>query len=334
MVKPKGLLTFPSKPSISGTGVTVGPLEKKSPFISQFDKVFDDERSGLSTNEQGHAKLFEDACMILLNKKNKKPEDIDFLLTGDLVNQMTPSSFSAKALEVPYLGLFSACATTVSSMITAALLTETGLSTFSIAGSSSQHNSIERQFRYPIEYGAQKPETAQWTVTAAGAAAIVPNEKKFPSIICATVGRVVDFGLTDPLNMGAAMAPAAADTLERHLTGHNRKSGQYDAIVTGDLGKIGFEIYKELIKKKGIRLSKSFRDAGVEFYGGDPDFFAGASGSGCSAAMYFTEIYSKLLEGTYKRVLLIATGALLSPLTVQQEETIPCIAHAIEIMVE
>lgn len=334
MVKVKGLLTFPSKPSIAETGVTVGPLEKKSSFISQFDKVFEDERAELSTNEQGHAKLFEDACMILLNKKNKKPEDVDFLLTGDLVNQMTPSSFSAKALEIPYLGLFSACATSVSSMITAALLTEVGLSTLSIAGSSSQHNSIERQFRYPIEYGAQKPESSQWTVTAAGAAAIVPNEKDFPFITCATIGRVIDLGLTDPLNMGAAMAPAAADTLERHLTGHNRKSGQYDAIVTGDLGKIGFEIYKELIKKKGIRTSKNFRDAGVEFYGDDPDFFAGASGSGCSAAMYFTEIYSKLLAGTYKRVLLIATGALLSPLTVQQEETIPCIAHAIEIMAE
>lgn len=334
MVKIRGILTFSSCPSILATSVLVGPVEKKSPFSSQFDKVFDDERVGLSTNEQGHAKMLEMACLNLLNKKKKKLADVDFIITGDLVNQMTPSNFAAKELEIPYLGMFSACATSVSSIITAALLTEVGQSTFSIAGSSSQHNSVERQFRYPIEYGTQKPETAQWTVTAAGVAAICPNEAKMPSITCATIGRVIDLGMTDPLNMGAAMAPAAADTLERHLTGHNRKSGHYDAIVTGDLGKVGFEIYKKLIKQKGILVSKNFRDAGAEFYGDDPDFFAGASGAGCSAAMYFTDIYSKLMEGTYKRVLLIATGALLSPLTFQQEETIPCIAHAVEITVK
>lgn len=327
----RGILTFSSLPSIGATGVTAGPLEKKSPFVSQFDKVFEDERAGQSTNEHGHAKLFEDACMILLSKKDMTVEKVDFLLTGDLVNQMTPSSFSAESMKIPYIGMFSACATSVSSLIMAALLTEAGMSTFSIAGSSSQHNSIERQFRYPIEYGSQSPESAQWTVTAAGVAAVVPHEENMPSIVCATIGRVIDLAMTDPFNMGAAMAPAAADTLERHLSSHNKKSSDYDAIVTGDLGKIGFELYKTLAREKKIVVSKNFRDAGTEFYGNDPDFFAGASGTGCSAAIYFSDVYSKMMDGTYKNVLLIATGALLSPLTVQQEDTIPCIAHAVEL---
>ena len=181
MVK-KGLLTFSSYPSIAATGVSAGPLEEKSPFASLFDKVYDDERAGLKTNEQGHAKLVEDACMIALSKVNSVPSDADFLLIGDLVNQMTPSNFSATTLGIPYIGLFAACATSISSLITAALLTEAGMSKCSIAGASSQHNAIERQFRYPVEYGSQPPQTAQWTVTAAGVAAITPHKKGVPAI--------------------------------------------------------------------------------------------------------------------------------------------------------
>ena len=327
----KGLLTFRTHPSIAATGVVVGPLEKKSPFMSKFDKVYEDERSGLPTNEQGHAKLLEDACMIALSKADFVPADADFLLIGDLVNQMTPSNFCASELQIPYIGMFSACATSVSSLLTAALLTESGMSNCTIAGAGSQHNSVERQFRYPVEYGSQKPATAQWTVTAAGVAAVTPNQEGFPAIVSGTIGRVIDFGTTDPFNMGAAMAPAAADTLERHLNGHGRKAKHYDAIMTGDLGKVGFEIFKKLIAKKKIETIDNLRDAGEEFYGDDKDFLAGASGTGCSAAIYFSEVYEKMMLGEYKRVLLIATGALLSPLSFQQGDTIPCIAHAVEL---
>lgn len=330
MVK-RGLLTFTTQPSITATGVTAGPLEKKSPFSPLFDKIYDDERCGLPTNEKGHAKLLEDACMIALSKENAVPSDADFMLIGDLVNQMTPSNFCATTLEIPYIGMFSACATSVSTLLTGALLTEAGMSKCAIAGSGSQHNAIERQFRYPVEYGAQKPETSQWTVNAAGVCVVTPNKPGVPTITCGTIGRAVDLGMTDPLNMGAAMAPAAADTLQRHLTGHGTKAKDYDVIMTGDLAKVGFELYKKLVKKEGIKVSKNFRDAGVEFYGGDPLFMAGGSGSGCSAAVYFSEIYTKMMTGEYKRVLLIATGALLSPLSYQQGDTIPCIAHAVEI---
>jgi len=330
----RGIVKFQSTPSIVATGVTAGPLERKSAFAQQFDQIYEDERSEVKTNEQGNAKMVEDACRIGLSKLNIQPEETDFLIIGDLVNQMTPSNFAASALKIPYIGMFAACATSVSTLITAALLTDIGMSKCSIAGSSSQHNSIERQFRYPVEYGAQKPETAQWTVTAAGAAVVTPYKKGFPAIVGATIGRVIDFGITDPFNMGAAMAPAASDTLQRHLEGHGRKTSDYDAIVTGDLGKTGFEIYKKLGKLAQVHVWNNFRDAGAEFYGDDPVFLSGASGSGCSASVYFTDVFSKMISGEYNRVLLIATGALLSPLSFQQGETIPCIAHAVELIMK
>lgn len=330
----KGLLTFSSNPSIAATGVTAGPLEKKSPFSNQFDKIYDDERIELDTNEQGHAKMIEDACMIALSKIDAVPSKADFLFVGDLVNQMTPSNFSASTLQIPYVGMFSACATSVSSLLMAALVTDANLSEITLAGAGSQHNAIERQFRYPVEYGSQKPQSAQWTVTAAGIAVVTPNRKKTPVITKGTIGRVVDLGLTDPLNMGAAMAPAAMDTLERHLKGHNANEADYDLIMTGDLGKTGFTIFKELAKRKEMIVTEKFQDAGEAFYGGDPKFFSGASGAGCSSAIYFSEVYEKMVTGEYQKVLLIATGSLLSPLSYQQGETIPCIAHAVELMMK
>ncbi|MBY0221694.1 MULTISPECIES: stage V sporulation protein AD [Sporosarcina] len=333
MVK-NGILTFNSMPSIHSAGVTAGPLEKKkSVFAQSFDKLYEDERCDLPTNEDGHKQLMYDAVMVALSKAKKDVEKIDFFLTGDLVNQMTPSNFTAQALGIPYLGMFSACATSVSSMITAALLAEAKQANWLIAGSSSQHNAVERQFRYPLEYGTQKAATAQWTVTAAGAVLIGQNKPGTPSISCATIGKVVDMGMTDPLNMGAAMAPAAMSTLSSHLNGHSKTVDDYDTIITGDLGSSGFKLLKALANEQGLPHTKNFRDAGEEFYGMDPSFFAGASGAGCSAAVFFSDVYQKLQKGEYQRVLLIATGALLSPLSYQQGDTIPCIAHAIEISI-
>lgn len=335
MVNKRGLLTFASNPVIASTGVTVGPLEtKKSPFSKYADKNYDDERCGLKTNEQGHAKMMEDACMIALSKLDKTPTDAEFVLMGDLVNEMTPSNFAASTIGVPYIGMFSACATSVSSLLMAALLTESGMAELIVAGSSSQHNAIERQFRYPLQYGSQKGATAQWTVSAAGVATIIPHIEGAPIITCGTIGIVTDLGLTDPLNMGAAMAPAAADTFKRHLEGHGSTVEDYDLIMTGDLGKIGFELFKTLLDRWEYDVSSTFRDAGAEYYGKHPEFLAGASGSGCSASAYFSEVYDKLLSGTYKRVLLIATGSLMSPLSYQQGDTIPCIAHAVEIQMK
>ncbi|HWL27136.1 MAG TPA: stage V sporulation protein AD [Ureibacillus sp.] len=330
------VIEFKSKPSILANGAVAGPLEKKSVFYSYFDSVIEDERWNEKTNEQGHATMILEACDIVMKKANIKNLDVDFFLSGDLVNQMTPSNFAARELAISFIGLFSACATSVSSVIIASLLTELGASQLAIAGAASQHNAIERQFRYPIEYGGKKPATAQWTVTAAGYALVGKHNPEYPSVVAATVGKVVDVGDTNPFHMGGAMAPAAYDTINAHLTKRNQKFQDYDLIMTGDLGKVGLKILKAMFAQNGVKPEELqlLRDAGAEFYGEDQAFLAGASGAGCSAAVYFSYIIQQLKSGRFKRVLLCATGALLSPLSFQQGESIPCTAHAIELTME
>lgn len=327
------VIVFQSKPSILATVSVVGPLEKRSVFKSYFDTVMDDERVQEKTNEKGHALMINEACKLIVSKAGIKNLDIDYFIGGDLVNQMTPTNFAARELAVSFIGLFSACATSVSSVIIASLLTEVGASQLAVAGASSQHNSVERQFRYPVDYGAQKPATAQWTVTGAGYALIGEHNDDYPFVEAATVGKVVDFGATDPFHMGGAMAPAAFQTIQQHLKGRNQKLTDYDAIMTGDLGQIGLKILKAMFAQTGTPKEQLqlFRDAGAEYYGEDDSFQAGASGPGCSATVYFSYINEQLKSGRYKRVLLVATGALLSPLSYQQGETIPCTAHAMEI---
>lgn len=330
------VIVFESKPSILASGAVAGPLERRSVFYSYFDAVVEDERWNQQTNEEGNAKMIQEAVDIIMQKSNLKNLDIDFFLAGDLVNQMTPTTFAAREIATSFIGMFSACATSVSSVIVACLLTELGASKYAIAGASSQHNSIERQFRYPIYYGSQKPATAQWTVTAAGFSLIGQHDPKSPSIVAATVGKVVDYGLVNPLHMGAAMAPAAYDTILQHLKKRKQKPQDYDLIMTGDLGKVGLKILKAMLAEEGWSQAELnlIRDAGAEFYGEDESFLAGASGAGCSAAVYYSYVLQQLKDGRYKRVLLAATGSLLSPLSFQQGETIPCTAHAIEMTME
>ncbi|MEK5334255.1 stage V sporulation protein AD [Lysinibacillus sp. FSL W8-0992] len=327
------VIIFPSKPSLLAGGVVAGPLEDRSTFKQYFDTIYDDERWQMETNEQGHRKMIEEACEIVMKKGGISTGEVDFLLGGDLVNQMTPTNFAARELAIPFIGLFSACATSVSAVIVASLLTELGAANLSIAGASSQHNAIERQFRYPINYGAQKPQTAQWTVTAAGYALIGKHQEDAPFIEAATVGKVIDYGMDDPFHMGAAMAPAAFQTIKSHLEDRKQEIYHYDLILTGDLGQLGLKLLKGMLVESGIKNEELtlLRDAGAEFYGQDEAFQSGASGAGCSAAVFFSYVIQELRAGTYKRVLLVATGALLSPLSFQQKETIPCTAHAIEI---
>ncbi|SOC35115.1 stage V sporulation protein AD [Ureibacillus acetophenoni] len=330
------VIVFQSKPSILANAVVAGPLEKKSVFYSYFDSVVEDERWNQKTNEQGHSKMIIEACEIITKKANINNLDVDYFLSGDLVNQMTPSNFAARELAISFIGLFSACATSVSSVIISSLLTELGASQYAIAGAASQHNAIERQFRYPIEYGGKKPATAQWTATAAGYVLVGKHNPEYPSVVAATVGKVVDYGDTNPFHMGGAMAPAAFDTIKAHLKKRNQKFQDYDLIMTGDLGKVGLKILQTMFAQSGIKPEELqlLRDAGAEFYGEDEAFLAGASGAGCSAAVYFSYIIQQLKTGRFKRVLLCATGALLSPLSFQQGESIPCTAHAIELTME
>lgn len=330
------VIIFKSKPSIISAASVVGPLEKRSVFASYFDLIVEDERLAQNTNEQGQKELILLATKKLLQKAEVDNLDVQYFLAGDLINQMTPTNFAAKTLATSFIGLFSACATSISSVIIAALLTEVGASNLAIAGASSHHNGTERQFRYPIDYGAQKPASAQWTVTGAGFCLVSPHKEQTPSIVAATVGKVVDYDQSDPFHMGAAMAPAAYSTLSDHLRDRNQPLSTYDAIFTGDLGKVGLKILKAMLVEEGYKSEdlKVLRDAGAEFYGEDTAFQSGASGAGCSAVVFFNYVLEQLKTGRYERVLLIATGSLLSPLSYQQGETIPCTAHAIEVVIE
>lgn len=335
MVNKTRIIHFTQKPAILATAVSAGPLEKKSVFHSFFDIIYEDERFNRETNERGSAHLIDETCRLAIKKAGLQKEDIDLFLSGDLINQMTPTNLASRELAIPYMGMFSACATSISSLITAGIMIESNLMEYVMCGSSSQHNSVERQFRYPIEYGAQKPPFGQWTVTAAGFGVVSKSEKNRPYLKSATIGKVIDCECNDPLDMGSAMAPAAFDTIQSHLE-EDPDGGTYDLVITGDLGKTGFAILKKLMENSGLDSFpvKLFRDAGAEFYGNKKEFQSGASGAGCSASVFYGPIYSELLSKKIKKVLLVATGALLSPLTFQQGETIPCIAHAVEIRID
>lgn len=326
---------FPSQPAIISTGVVGGPFEKKCRLASDFDKFHDDLWMGKDSYEKAQTVLLEDAISIALKKANFTEQDIQFFLSGDLINQITPTNFTARTFQIPYLGIFSACATSTEGLALAAMLIDKGGASRILTGTSSHNAAAERQFRYPTEYGGQKPPTAQWTATAAGVGIISQGDTvstPSPRVTSATIGKIIDMGLTDPFNMGAAMAPAAVDTIQRHCEDLQVDPTYYDLIITGDLAEVGRNIALDLFQQKGIHISEQlFHDCGVWLYTDEQEVFAGASGPGCSAAIMYGHLLNEMKKGTYKRILVVATGALLSPLTVQQNETIPCIAHAVAI---
>lgn len=323
--------TFANKPVIQTTGVIGGPFEGKGKIPNDFDTIHEDLWLNQDSYEKAHRVLFEEACTKAVEKAHMKKGDIEFIIAGDLVNQITPTSFASRTLGAPYIGLFGACSTSMEGLALSAFIINGGGANYILTGSSSHNSAIEKQFRYPTEYGAQKPPTAQWTVTAAGAA-LLGKTGIGPRVTSATIGRVVDMGISDPFNMGAAMAPAAVDTVEAHLRDLQIDPSYYDLIVTGDLGKIGHSIAEDLFKKHHITMGQDqFQDCGLMIYKEEQPVMAGASGSGCSAAVTYGHLLNRMNRGEFKRLLVVATGALLSPLSFQQKETIPCIAHAVAI---
>ena len=248
------------------------------------------------------------------------------------MNQIISSTFAARTMTIPFLGVFGACSTSMLSLALAALLVNSGSANFALAVTGSHNAGAEKQYRYPTEYGSQKPPTAQFTVTGAGAV-VVAQQGDGPIITSATIGKVVDMGLTDPFNMGAAMAPAAVDTMEAHFRDLGITPDYYDLIVTGDLAKVGHEIAEDLLHKNNIAIKETtFDDCGMMIYDYEKQkVFAGASGCACSAVVTYGHLLKRMQRGELQRVLIVATGALLSPLTFQQNETIPCIAHAVSI---
>jgi len=322
---------FDNKPVIIASAAVGGPFEAQSPLADDFDEFYDDLWLGQESFEKAEVKLLQYACEKALEKAGLKPEDINFLLSGDLDNQITSSSFAARGLRIPYLGVFGACSTSMEGLAIASKLIDNNGANYVMAATASHNAAAEKQFRYPTEYGAQKPPTAQWTVTGAGAV-ILGKEGEGPRITAATIGKVIDMGISDPFNMGAAMAPAAVDTIETHLNEMNLEPDFYDIIATGDLGFTGYAIAQELFVKKGIKLNKNvYTDCGILIYGNNPKVFSGASGCACSAVVTYGHFLNRMRKGELKRILIVATGALLSPMSYQQKETIPCIAHAVSI---
>lgn len=331
MLKGQGTWLFDNKPSIISTGTVGGPFESKGNIPEAFDFFHEDLWMKQKSFEQAQQILMEESCDIALKKAQMTKEQVNFLISGDLINQITPTTFAAKTVGIPYFGLFSACATSCESLALSAMIINAGGADYILSGTSSHNATAERQFRYPTEYGGQKPPTSQWTVTGAGTG-LIAKKGDGPVITSATIGKVIDMGLTDPMNMGGAMAPAAADTIIRHLKERNVDPDYYDAIVTGDLGKIGHEASFDHMKQQGITLDENkYMDSGLILYKSDQPVNAGGSGTACSAVVTFGHLIQKIKAGELKRVLSVATGSLHSPMTVQQKNTIPVIAHAVSI---
>jgi stage V sporulation protein AD len=319
---------------IAATGVSGGPFEANGNLANDFDILHEDLWMGMDSYEKAQRVLLEEAVRTTLAKAKLEKEQVEFLFAGDLINQITPTSFAARTMQIPYFGLFGACSTSMEGLALASFVVNYQGARNVLTGASSHNAATEKQFRYPTEYGGQKPPTAQWTVTGAGVGLITQNSpgRQLPVTTSATIGKVIDMGLSDPFNMGGAMAPAAADTIMAHFRDMELDPSYYDLIITGDLGRIGHDTAFELLGKSGLKLErKQFQDCGLLLYKDDQPVQAGASGAGCSAVVLYGHLLNQMQKGRYKRILVVATGALLSPLSFQQNESIPCIAHAVAI---
>lgn len=308
----------------------VGPMEGKGPLKEYFDYVIQDDTLKEKTFEKSERKLLENIIIGSIEKSGLNTTDIDFFFGGDLLNQIISSSYTARKLEIPFIGLYSACATMAESLAIASIFIDNKLAKNVVAGTCTHFSSAERQYRFPLELGNQRPPTAQWTITGGGACVVskTPSRVKISAV---TFGKVVDFGIADINNMGAAMAPAACDTIKAHLDNTKRKIEDYDLIATGDLGKLGSEILIDLMEQQGIILKQNYSDCGCMIYDKTERVFMGGSGAGCSASVLNSYIVKKIKSGQFKRVLLVSTGALMSTTSAQQGDTIPGIAHAVEL---
>lgn len=313
---------------LSATGTAVGPLEARGPLGGTFDKEYETLSCGEKNWSDAERTLMRRAVAYCLAKAGRNESDIDFFLAGDLMDQTVTSNFIARENRIPYLGMFGACSTSMETIAQAAQLVDSNYADRVLCAVSSHNATAERQFRYPTEYGGPLNLTQTFTVTGAGAA-LVSRESGNVRVTEATLGRVIDWGISDPNNMGAAMAPAAADTIWRHFQDTGRSPDDYDLIVTGDLSRVGSPILKELLLEKGLDITKQHQDCGLMVYSPEQPVNAGGSGCACSAVVTFGYLYRRLTEGSLKRVIVVATGALLNKSTTKEKDTIPCIAHGV-----
>ena len=318
-------------PTITHWASVAGKKESEGPLTDYFDIKSTDTFFGQKTWEQAEQKMQQLALKKLADKANCSPSDFPLIFSGDLLNQCIGSSFSVRNSKTPHLGLYGACSTMAESLLLASMAVGGGFFSSSFAMTSSHFASSERQYRFPLGYGGQRTPTSQWTVTGAGAAYVCQSGNG-PKITACTVGTVVDLGISDANNMGAAMAPAALSTIKAHFEDLNLSSSDFDLIVTGDLGQLGKDILLSLSQKEGLSLGGKLTDCGTLVY--DilrQDVHSGGSGCGCSAITLCSDLLGRLHSGALKRILFCGTGALLSPTSTQQGLPIPGICHAISI---
>ncbi len=317
--------------SILSFGTAAGKVESDGPYGGEFDEIIEDNKGTAETWEQAEGLFQQKALGHAMEKAGLEAHQMDLLIAGDLLNQCTGSSYGLKEFYIPFLGIYGACSTFAEGLLLAASLVNAGYVDNAAAVTSSHFSSAERQYRFPLNYGGVRTPTAQWTVTAAGAA-IITKSQQAPYVRCATVGKIQDMGITDQNNMGAAMAGAAYDTISRHFKHTGRNPEDYDLIITGDLGQVGTDMLLELFLRDGISIEKRHQDCGLLIYDRErQDVHAGGSGCGCGASMMCGHFLKRIKSGELERVLFCATGALMSPTMVQQGGSIPGICHAVEI---
>ncbi len=327
----KGTVRFDSPVYVKSFASTVGKKEAEGPLGSYFDEVENDEYFGQDSFEAGESEMLKRTVKRAFSKFGSTPDKADVLFSGDLLNQCVSSIYAIRDLKVPYVGIYGACSTMSEGLMLSALSVASGFAKLSANATSSHFCCAERQFRFPLEYGAQRPPTSQWTATASGCIVLSGEESQL-RITHATVGRIVDKNITDANNMGSAMAPAFADTVYRHLENTDTNPDDYDLIVSGDLGFLGSDLADELLIMNNIDIKKNHFDCGKELYDREKqDVHAGGSGCGCSASVLTGYLLPRMIKGCYKKILFAATGALMSPELSKQGESIPGISHAVTI---
>ena len=329
MQKGKVSIQFEKPPVIAGMACVAGKKEGQGPLGSGIDVIEQEDMCGEDNWEAAESALQKKAANLVMKKCGAEPKDIRYLFGGDLLGQLIATSFGVASLEIPLFGLYGACSTAGEYLSLAAMAVAAGYGENVLAVTSSHFASAEKQFRFPLEYANQRPLSATWTVTGSGAFVLGTRRGK-TRITGITTGKVVDYGVKDSMNMGAAMAPAACDTIYQHLQDFQRQPGDYDKIVTGDLGTVGQEILIRLLEEKGVDISKVHMDCGIEIFDSEEqNTNAGGSGCGCSAVTLSALLLPKLEKGNYKRILFVPTGALLSTVSFNEGQSIPGIAHAV-----
>lgn len=341
----KRSVEFEKPPCILSAASVVGQKEGEGPLKNYFDIIFEDPTLGKDSWEEGESELVHQACMKAIEKSGLKKEEIRYVFAGDLLGQLIASTFGLKDMDIPLFGLYGACSTCGEGLALGAMTVAAGYAEQVLTVASSHFGSAEKQFRFPLEYGNQRPLSATWTVTGSGAFILSKNKKTGKDadklnkesdksydvmIEGITTGTVVDYGIKDSMNMGAAMAPAACEVIVNHMKDFGRNPSYYDCIVTGDLGEVGHTILVDLCRQKGVDISNEHEDCGIKIFDAvNQNTGSGGSGCGCSATVLASYYIPKLRRGELKKILFIPTGALLSPVSFNEGDTVPGIAHGV-----